>query len=162
VDALALAPAAGIFGVPSAGAGSCGVVEEKVAFGAGAAPEPVGFERVEFVDEASGQLRGECGVGPDQLSSRYPVRDEELNARRAAGGERIDLSTVESLAGEDRLGGEDGRPLKPAQVGQVRRGDWPVDHLGQLRRGDGGVRQDRLGVWGGHPRQSPWTAEVGQ
>jgi hypothetical protein len=114
VDALTLTPSAGIFSVPSARAGPCGVVEEQVALRASATPEPVGFERVELLDEASGQGRGQRRVGPDQLSSRHPVSHEELNARAAAGGERIDLSTIQSLAGEGRVGRVDRRPLKPA------------------------------------------------
>jgi hypothetical protein len=37
-----------------------------------------------------------------------------------------------------------------------------VGHLGQLRGRNGGVRQDRLGVGGGHPGRPPWTPQVGQ
>jgi len=162
VDALALTPSAGILCVPSARAGPCGVVEEQVALGASATPEPVGFERVDLLDEASGQRRGQRCVGPDQLPSRSRVGHEELTARVAAGGQCIDLGTIQRLAGEDRVGRVDRRPLKPAEVGQVRRGDGLVDHLRQLRGRNGGVRQDRLGVGGGHPGRPPWPPQVGQ
>jgi hypothetical protein len=126
---LTLAPSARILSVPSARAGPCGVVEQQVALGASATPQSVGFECAELVDHASGERRGQRRVGPDQLSPRYPVSHEQLNARRAAGGGGIHFSTVHSLAGENRLGRVDRRPLKSAQVGQVRRGDWLVDHL---------------------------------
>ena len=92
-------PAAGIFSVPSACAGACGVVEEQVALRASAAPQPVGFEGVEFCDEASGKRRSHRRVGPDQLLPRRAIGDNELNVRGAVGGERIDDSTVQSVAG---------------------------------------------------------------
>jgi hypothetical protein len=117
VDALTLTPSAGIFSVPSAGPRPCGVVEEQVALWASATPEPVGFERAELVDEASGQRRGQRRVDPDQLSPRCSLGHDELDARGAAGGECIDLGAIRSLAGENRLGRVDRRPLKSAQVG---------------------------------------------
>ena len=148
--------------MPSARAGPCGVIEQQVALRASAPPEPVGFERVELLDEASGQRCGQRRVGPDQLSSRDPVVDDELDARGAAGGECVELSTVRCLTGEDRVGRVDRRSMKPAEVGQVRGGDWLVDHLRQLRGRDDGVRQDRLGVGGGRPGRPPWAPQVGQ
>jgi hypothetical protein len=162
MDALTLTPSARIFGVPSACAGPCGVIEEQVALRASAAPEPVGFEPAELVDEASGQRRNQRGVGPDQLWSRHSVGHEELDARGAAGGERIDLGTIRRLARDDRVRRVDRGALKPAKVGQVCRCDWPVDHLGQLRGRNDGVRKDRLGVWGSHPGRPPWSPQVGQ
>ena len=162
MDALALTPAAGIFSVPSACAGACGVVEEQVALRASAPPQPVGFEGVEFIDEASGPCRSRRRVDPDQLSPRYAVGHNEFDLRGAAGGERIDLSTVQSPAGENRLGGLGRRPLKSTQLGQVGLGHRLVDRLGQLRGRDGDVGQDRLGVWGGRPGRPPRLAQVGQ
>jgi hypothetical protein len=114
VEALTLTPSAGIFSVPSARAGPRGVIEEEVALRASATPQPVGFERVELLDEASGQCCGQRRVGPDQLLPRYPVSHEDFDARAAASGECIELSAVQSLGGEDRVGGVERRPLKPA------------------------------------------------
>lgn len=117
MDVLALAPAAGIFGVPSAGAGPCGVVEEQVALRASAAPQPMGFERAQLLDETPGQRPGGRGVGPDQLAPRHPLGHDEFDARGAVGAERVDLSKVQCLAGENRLRDVDCCALKSAQVG---------------------------------------------
>ncbi len=162
VDALTLTPSAGVFCVPSAGAGPCGVVEDQAALQASATPEPVGFKHVELLDEASGQCCGRRRVGPDQMSSRYPVSHDELDARCAAGGDCIELGAIQRLTGEDPFGRVDRRSLKPVYIGQVRRRDGLVDHLRQLRGRDGGVRQDRLGVWNGCAGWSPWPPQVGQ
>jgi hypothetical protein len=111
VEALSLAPAAGSFGVPSARAGPCRVVEEQVALWASAAPQPVGVERAELLDEASGQRRRQRRVGPDQPSPRRLLGHGELDARGAGGGEGVELSIIQRLAGEDRLGRVDRRPV---------------------------------------------------
>jgi hypothetical protein len=162
VDALALAPATGIFGVPSAGAGPCGVVEEQVALRASAAPQPIGFEFVEFLDEASGEGRRQRTVGPEQLCSRHTFSHTELDTGGAFGGEGVERSAVQSLAIDDRLGRVDRRSLKSAQIGEVGRVDRLVDHTRQLRGRNRDVGQDRLGEWGYGPCRSPWPAEVGQ
>jgi hypothetical protein len=59
VDALPLAPPAGVLGVPPAGAGAGRVIEEQVARRAGAAPLAVRVECAKLLDQASGQRRGQ-------------------------------------------------------------------------------------------------------
>jgi hypothetical protein len=118
VDALTLAPAAGIFRVPPACAGPGGVVEEQVALRASATPQPVGVERAEFLDEAPGERRGQRRVAPDQPSPEHPLRHNELDERGAVCGKCIELSTIHSSAGEHRLGRVDRRPLESAQIGR--------------------------------------------
>ena len=72
MDALTLTPSAGILRVPSARAGSGGVVEDQVALRARAAAQPAGLERVELLDEASGQRRVNVSLNPTVLVSELP------------------------------------------------------------------------------------------
>jgi hypothetical protein len=91
---LALSPAAGVFGVPAACARAGDVVEEQVARGAGAAPQPVGLERGEFLDQAAGQAGGDRVVAPYQVLAQAAVGGGEFDVGGAAVGERGDRRAI--------------------------------------------------------------------
>lgn len=60
--------------MPAAGAGAGGVVEDQVALGSGAAPQPGDIEGPEFVDHTAGQRGRRIGIAPVKAWPQQTIR----------------------------------------------------------------------------------------